>query len=62
MQRPRLDEIDALELAELLDFTADALSWREATIIHPDLQAHLRRWARRLDPNNQNLPVEQEET
>jgi hypothetical protein len=61
MQRP-LDAIDALELAELLDFTADALSWREAAIIHPDLQAHLRRWARRLHPNDHNRPIEQEET
>ena len=46
-----LDAIDTLELAELLDFTADALSWREAHIVHPDLQAHLRRWARRLGPD-----------
>jgi hypothetical protein len=45
-----LDAIDTLELAELLDFTADALSWREARVIYPDLQAHLRRWARRLKP------------
>ena len=52
LEQPPLDAIDTLELAELLDFTADALSWRQAPIIYPDLQAHLRRWARRLDPND----------
>ena len=36
----------------LLDLTADALSWRQGPIIYPDLQAHLRRWARRLGPND----------
>ena len=47
-----IEPLDALELAELLDFTADAISWPNATIIHADLQAHLRRWARRLEPPN----------
>jgi len=49
-----LDEIDTSELAELLDFTADAMGWREAAVIYPDLQAHLRRWARRLRPTPAN--------
>ena len=52
MGRPELDQLDALELAELLDFTADMLSWPEAEVIYPDLQAHLRRWARRLGPDD----------
>jgi hypothetical protein len=45
-----LDTTDIIELAELLDFTADALSWRAANAVYPDLAAHLRRWARRLGP------------
>ena len=52
LEQPPLDATDALELAELLDLTADALSWRQGPIIYPDLQAHLRRWARRLGPND----------
>jgi hypothetical protein len=62
MHHPPLDAIDTLELAELLDFTADALTWRQAAIIYPQPQAHLRRWARRLDPNNPESPVEHEDT
>jgi hypothetical protein len=53
-----LDEIDTRELADLLDFTADALSWREGTVIYPDIQAHLRRWARRLGPNPREAPAQ----
>jgi hypothetical protein len=45
-----LDSIDAVELAELLAFTADALGWRGADVIRADLAAHLRRWASRLHP------------
>lgn len=45
-----LDGIDAVELAELLAFTADALGWRGADVIRVDLAAHLRRWATRLHP------------
>ncbi|MDQ4069843.1 MAG: hypothetical protein M3203_10310 [Actinomycetota bacterium] len=45
-----LDGVDAVELAELLAFTADALGWRGADVIRVDLAAHLRRWATRLHP------------
>lgn len=45
-----LDGIDAVELAELLAFTADALGWRGADFIRADLAAHLRRWATELHP------------
>ena len=46
-----LDGIDAVELAELLAFTADALGWRSADVIRVDLAAHLRRWATQLHPS-----------
>lgn len=46
-----LDGIDAVELAELLAFTADALGWRNADVIRADLAAHLRRWATQLHPS-----------
>ena len=50
-ERPvALAGIDALELAELLAFTADALGWRGADAIRDDLAAHLRRWAIQLHP------------
>jgi hypothetical protein len=45
-----LDGLDAIELAELLAFTTDALGWRGADAIRADLAAHLRRWATRLHP------------
>lgn len=45
-----LDGVDAVELAELLAFTADALGWRGADVIRADLAAHLRRWAGHLHP------------
>ena len=45
-----LDGVEAIELAELLAFTADALGWRGADVIRVDLAAHLRRWAGRLHP------------
>ena len=51
MDAAPLDAIDVLELAELLDFTADALSWHAGSVVYPDLQAHLRRWVRRLGPD-----------
>lgn len=43
-----LDSLDAIELAELLAFTADALGWRGADVIRGELAAHLRRWAGHL--------------
>lgn len=45
-----LDGVEAIELAELLAFTADALGWRGADVIRADLAAHLRRWATELHP------------
>jgi hypothetical protein len=45
-----LDGLDAVELAELLAFTADALGWRGADVIRGELAAHLRRWADHLHP------------
>jgi hypothetical protein len=45
-----LDGVDAVELAELLAFTADALGWRGTDVIRDDLAGHLRRWATRLHP------------
>jgi hypothetical protein len=45
-----LDGVDAVELAELLDFTADALGWRGADVIRGELAAHLRRWAGHIHP------------
>ena len=45
-----LDGVEAIELAELLAFTADALGWRGADVIRADLAAHLRRWATQLHP------------
>jgi hypothetical protein len=48
-----LDGVDAVELAELLAFTADALGWRGADVIRADLADHLRRWATRLHPFGQ---------
>lgn len=45
-----LDGVDAVELAELLAFTADALGWRGADVIRGELAVHLRRWAGRLHP------------
>ncbi len=45
-----LDGVDAVELAELLAFTADALGWRGADVIRVELAAHLRRWATQLHP------------
>lgn len=45
-----LDGVDAVELAELLAFTADALGWRGADVIRGELAAHLRRWAGHLHP------------
>ncbi len=51
MSGTNLDATDTLELAELLDLTADAIGWRHAAVIHADLQAHLRRWAERLHPH-----------
>lgn len=51
MDAAPLDAIDLLELAELLDFTADALSWHAGSVVYPDLQAHLRRWVQRLGPD-----------
>ena len=60
MSGANLDATDTLELAELLDLTADAIGWRQAAVIHADLQAHLRRWAERLHPrttaDDQALP------
>ena len=52
MSGTNLDATDTLELAELLEFTADAIGWRHAAVIHADLQAHLRRWAHRLHPRS----------
>jgi hypothetical protein len=50
-ERPvTLDGVDAVELAELLAFTADALGWRGADVIRGELAAHLRRWAGHLHP------------
>lgn len=43
-----LNGVDAVELAELLAFTADALGWRGADVVRADLAAHLRRWATEL--------------
>lgn len=51
MRPVSLDGIDAVELAELLAFTADALGWRSADVIRGDLAAHLRRWATQLHPS-----------
>ena len=46
-----LDGVEAIELAELLAFTADALGWRGADVIRADLAAHLRRWATEHHPS-----------
>jgi hypothetical protein len=50
MRPPTLDGVDALELAELIAFTADTLYWKAADTIRDDLAAHPRRWATRLHP------------
>lgn len=57
MEGAPLDPTDTVELAELLGLSADALSWREAHVVYPDLQAHLRRWARRLRPDTPDDPA-----